>query len=112
MDASAIMQDDTRVENMRVLTDTTREFGGYDSPGYVVTPPEQTVSALPTADDLKRTGLANPAKTLKPPGTCLPWDERVKELPAITGDADMVKRVWQQTDGLANTFIWQCLLSF
>jgi uroporphyrinogen-III decarboxylase len=29
MDASAIMQDDTRVENVRAMTDATREFGVY-----------------------------------------------------------------------------------
>lgn len=29
MDASAIMQDDTRVENLRALTDFTREYGVY-----------------------------------------------------------------------------------
>jgi hypothetical protein len=112
LDAGAIMQDDTRVENMRALTEAGREFGAYDSPGYTVTPPDQTWSAQPTAEDLRRPGLANPAPTLKPPGTCLPWAEKVKELPPITGDAELVRRVWEQTDALGNVFIWQCLLSF
>jgi len=29
MDASAIMQDDTKVENIRAMTDFTREYGVY-----------------------------------------------------------------------------------
>src|SRR5215831_16683987 len=29
MDASAIMQDDTSIENLRVMTDTAREYGVY-----------------------------------------------------------------------------------
>ena len=29
MDASAIMQNDTKVENMKALTDFTREYGVY-----------------------------------------------------------------------------------
>ena len=29
MDASAIMQDDTSAENLRVLTEFTREYGAY-----------------------------------------------------------------------------------
>jgi hypothetical protein len=112
LDAGAIMQDDTRVENLRALTEAGREFGGYDSPGYQVTPPEQTLGPQPTAEDLQRPGLARPAFTRKPPGTCLPWDEKLRELPPITGDPDLIRRVWEQTDALGYTFIWQCLLSF
>jgi uroporphyrinogen-III decarboxylase len=29
MDASAIMQDDTKIENLRAMTDFTREYGVY-----------------------------------------------------------------------------------
>ena len=29
MDASAIMQDDTSIENVRAMTEATREFGVY-----------------------------------------------------------------------------------
>jgi uroporphyrinogen-III decarboxylase len=29
MDAAAIMQDDTEIENVRAMTDFTREYGGY-----------------------------------------------------------------------------------
>ena len=29
MDAGAIMQDDTKVENLRAMTDFTREYGVY-----------------------------------------------------------------------------------
>jgi uroporphyrinogen-III decarboxylase len=112
LDAGAIMQDDTRVENVRAMTEAGREFGAYDSPGYRVTPPEETRSAQPTPEDLQRPGLAHPAPTLKPPGTCLPWAEKVKELPPITGDPELIRRVWEQVDSLGNTFIWQCLLSF
>jgi hypothetical protein len=47
-----------------------------------------------------------------PPGACVPWEEKRKELPAISGDEALVKRVWEEIDGLAYTYIWQCLLSF
>ncbi len=46
------------------------------------------------------------------PGACLPWDRKLEELPPVTGDTVMMRRVWEQTDGLANMFIWQLLLSF
>ena len=46
------------------------------------------------------------------PGICLPWEDKVKELPQITGDASLVRRVWENVEALGNTYIWQLLLSF
>lgn len=46
------------------------------------------------------------------PGVCVPWEEKVKELPKIQGDAALVRKVWQDVDALAYTFIWHCLVSF
>jgi hypothetical protein len=46
------------------------------------------------------------------PGVCFPWEEKARELPEITGDPAMVRKVWEGIDGLANTYIWQLLLSF
>ena len=49
---------------------------------------------------------------VRPPGTCIPWQEKLKELPEIKGDAELVKRIWEDTDALGYVYIWQCLLSF
>jgi hypothetical protein len=46
------------------------------------------------------------------PGVCIPWEHKVKELPPITGDAELVRRVWEDNEALAYTFIWHCLVSF
>ncbi len=56
--------------------------------------------------------MADQKKTKRPPGACIPWEEKVKELPPITGDKELVKRVWQDVDALGYTYIWQILLSF
>lgn len=48
----------------------------------------------------------------RPPGTCIAWDEKRKELPPITGDEQLVKRVWEEVDGFGYMYIWQVLLSF
>ncbi len=48
----------------------------------------------------------------RPPGVCIPWQERLKELPEIRGDRELVKRVWEDVDALGYVYIWQCLLSF
>jgi len=46
------------------------------------------------------------------PGACIPWQEKMKELPEISGDKEIVKNVWEDIEALAYTYIWQCLLSF
>ncbi len=48
----------------------------------------------------------------RPPGTCFPWEEKVKDLPPIQGDGELVRRVWQDIDALGYMYIWQVLLSF
>ena len=46
------------------------------------------------------------------PGLCRSWDEKALEYPEITGDKELVRKVWNDIEGLANTYIWQLLLSF
>lgn len=46
------------------------------------------------------------------PGVCIPWEQKLKEMPEITGDPQLVQTVWQNIDGLAYTYIWHCLVSF
>jgi len=48
----------------------------------------------------------------RPPGVCVPWEEKKKELPPIVSDEQLVKRIWEENDGLAYVYIWQLLLSF
>ena len=98
MDASAIMQADTSIENLKALTDYTREYGGY-SGGHS----HRTHESHETYGSYETCGKA---------GVCIPWEEKLKELPPITGDADLARRVWEEVDSLGNTFIWQLLVSF
>ena len=135
MDAGAIMQDDTSIENLRALTDFTREHGVYSASSdrrLSQSAAARTANALRVednsrsgekdnlaqlrpchgADVSKLAGMANrPVPRIKP-GICRPWEEKVKELPPITGDQDLVRRVWENVEALGNTYIWQLLLSF
>jgi hypothetical protein len=112
MDASAIIQNDATIENMRVLTDFTREYGVYS--GAAAPLLEVNAQNSPAAGALFPPGygmeghLASKVKA----GQCIPWEEKRKELPSISGDEPLVKRVWEEVDGFGNMFIWQCLLSF
>jgi hypothetical protein len=48
----------------------------------------------------------------RPPGTCIPWDEKRKEISDISGDEKLVRRIWEENDGWGYMYIWQVLLSF
>ncbi len=113
MDAGAIMQDDTSIENMRVMTDVCREHGGYSAGSYS-TPTSIAPADLPSSVVSRKSvqGLSGRTPPLIRPGICLPWETKKSELPEITGDQDLMRRVWEQVDALGNMYIWQLLLSF
>ncbi len=105
MDASAIMQNDATIENLKAMTDATLEYGRYRSPSSPT--PAPPTAAQPTV------GL--PAWVTAPShqaGVCFPFDEKLKELPPICGDPAIVRRVWDENEALAYLYIWHVLLSF
>ena len=56
--------------------------------------------------------MSKKAKPKKKPGVCIPWEEKLKELPEISGDKELVQKLWEDIDALGYVYIWQCLLSF
>lgn len=112
MDASAIMQIDTKTENLKELTDFTREYGVYSSGCSHIVDGNNQISPSPDSVFEKNYGMSGRADPKIKPGTCIPWEEKVKELPNISGDEALVQRIWENIDALGNMFIWQCLLSF
>lgn len=105
MDASAILQNDAKPENLRAMTEFTREYGHYGGSPKAEWPPK-VFDGTPSTEPPK-SFKADPRA-----GVCISWEERQKELPEITGDADLLERVWREVDGLGYIFIWHCLLSF
>jgi hypothetical protein len=106
MDASAIMQDDTSVENIRAMTDFTREYGVYSSAA-----PSAEAPPIP-ATRCEPGEMPGLPKLKTRPGACIPWEDKRKEIPQISGDERLVQRIWEDIDALGYTYIWQCLLSF
>jgi uroporphyrinogen-III decarboxylase len=112
MDAGAIMQNDTSIENLRVMTNTTREHGTYPAGTYHAphsSPPCEHGQS--PADRQALQGMAESRPT-KQPGRCFPWEDRVKELPQISGSPELIRKIWEDIDAFGNTYIWQLLLSF
>jgi uroporphyrinogen-III decarboxylase len=109
MDAGAIMQNDTSIENLRAMTEATRRYGVYSG-----TPSAAPVAPAAPVEPLPETGFGMRGRSQPriKPGVCVPWEEKRREIPEILGDEALAQRVWDQIEGLGNTFIWQCLLSF
>jgi len=60
-----------------------------------------------------KANLRPPASRLTPiPGVCIPWEQKLKELPEISGDKELVQKVWEDIDALGYVYIWHCLVSF
>jgi len=107
------MQDDTSIENIRVMTEATREYGVY-SGGVVKVADDDELKVGPEEDTVFGSdyGMTAACGSKTPAGQCFPWAEKVKEISEIKGDREIAERIWNELDGLANTYIWQCLLSF
>jgi hypothetical protein len=56
--------------------------------------------------------MADKKEPKRKPGVCIPWEQKLKELPKISGDEQPVQKVWEDIDALGYVYIWHCLLSF
>ena len=112
LDASAIIQNDTSIENMRIMTDFVRDYGVYSSGSS--NPVETYPDIIPSSDSTfsNNYGMTRMVKRKMNAGVCIPWEEKLKEIPNISGDREIVKSIWEDIDSLGNMFIWQSLLSF
>ncbi len=112
MDAGAIMQNDTSIENMHAMTEACREFGAYGADDRAAPAAAPPADAPGSAARARPTGMADRPPPSIPPGICIPWERKARELPPITGDPDLVRDIWNEIEGLASTYIWQLLLAF
>lgn len=101
MDASAIMQNDAKVENVRAMTEFTREYGVYSSSPCAGPPPGPPAAPISAGTKLRVS-----------PAVCFPWERRVREIQSLPGDADLCRRIWDNGEALAYFYIWHMVLSF
>jgi len=108
LDASAIVQNDAKVENMKAMTDFVRDYGVY-SDGHSSAEAPCTKSDY---QDRHQSSMPTPASTARPRGTVVPWEKKRDQLHDVPGSVPLLQDVWQNVDGLAYAYIWQILLSF
>ena len=103
-DAGAIMQDDTSIENLQVMTETFREYGVYSQSAPA---PEPTPFTITERDPrLTQSGGGRLA------GSVEPWPAMKAQLPEIMGDEALVRSTWENFDAWAYAFLWHCVVSF
>lgn len=103
-DAGAIMQNDTSVENLRVMTDTFRDFGTYSR--STPAPELEPFSVEQHDPRLDPDGVGRPA------GFVEPWPQVRQSWPKIEGDEEIVRDTWQGIDSWAYSFLWHMVVSF
>jgi hypothetical protein len=111
LDASAIVQNDATVENVRAMTEAGREYGVY-SRGHAEDSTKEPPPAPKPEDAKVGAYLKEPPAGKKQRGVCVPWEEERANLREDIGDEEVVRNTWEGIDGLGNMFIWQMLLSF
>ncbi len=113
MDASAIIQNDAKIENVQAFTEATREYGIYDGPAWSGIDEFLSSRVSSHTTEAKREGERPSWLSCYPPaGVCLPWEEKRKEISEIKGDEFLVEQIWNMVESHGYTFIWQMLLSF
>jgi hypothetical protein len=101
MDASALITNDAKVENVQAMIEFTRQYGVYDS--GVSTKSIDEIVDVPRPEPTDQ--LAGSDQT-RPPGVVFPWDQKRKELPDYIEDEDLTSQVWQEVDGMGYGFCW------
>ncbi|MBM3289095.1 MAG: hypothetical protein FJY92_02995 [Candidatus Hydrogenedentes bacterium] len=110
MDASAIVQNDAAIANVQAMTEFTLEYGVY--PGGPSIDDLETPATRPRDDARVAAWEKEFVQAAPAPGICVPWNVKRKELGTLLGDEAIVKRVWDNIEGFAYTYIWHCLVSF
>ncbi|GAV22916.1 hypothetical protein [Carboxydothermus pertinax] len=41
-----------------------------------------------------------------PPGVCIPWEEKLKDLGEIKGDVNTIKKEWDKLEMFTYLYIW------
>lgn len=106
LDASAIIQNDAKPENVRAMSESAWEFGRYGKAADESLPPPLTAPVDFIPEPMPEVST----RTL--PGICIPWSAKRNELSQILGDEQLLQRVWNEVEGFAYAFVWHCLLSF
>ncbi|MCP4167204.1 MAG: hypothetical protein GY759_15140 [Chloroflexi bacterium] len=101
MDASALIMDDAKIENVEAMIDFTLDYGVYSQSG----PTFADLDEIKQVDRPEPKGIPIPEQK-RDPGVVVPWEEKKADLPPIQGDEQIARDTWELVDGLGYGFLW------
>ncbi len=96
LDATSLMMNDVKPENLVAAVRYTLDHGGYS----------QSTPASPIGPC---TG-SNPAPGKRPPNTVRSWEEESSSYRRLAGDVDLVRQRWQGVDAALYGYLWTSVL--
>ncbi len=100
MDASALIMDDAKTENVKEMIDFTLNYSGYSKTPKVKDLNELKNVSRPLA------GQYSFQQFKRPPGTCIPWSEKRNDFTKFIEDENIVRRMWEKIDSQGYSFCW------
>ncbi len=108
MDSSAIMQNDTKIENFSALCEACREYGVYSSSHST-----EVVAPLKNRDLNVVSGMSALQKEIEDASYITTWQDYKDALSKpILGDETLCEKIWCDIEKMGTNFIWQMLLCF
>ena len=104
LDTTALMMQDINIDNVRIAIDYTHEHGVYSRSSATVRNTQET----PASREICRPEPLLPGK--RPPGVCIPWEEESRSYKQLSGDTELVRHCWKETDFRAYNYIWTTFL--
>ncbi|MBN1837961.1 MAG: hypothetical protein JW820_19035, partial [Spirochaetales bacterium] len=101
MDAAALLLNDAKIENVKAMIDFTLDYGTYSRTGASTAQPARVKQPDPV-----RRGRLTRGRQTRPPGVCIPWDEKKKELPTFAAPEDLARKTWEEVDAMGYAFCW------
>jgi hypothetical protein len=101
MDASALIMNDARIENVKAVIQCTREYGVYENTDF-----ENLL--LENIKDVQRPapGENKFVQHERKPGTCVPWNIKRKEFAQDIADENLVRQTWENIDAQGYAYLW------
>lgn len=101
MDASALIMNDAKIENIEAMIEFTRDYGVYES--GVST---KSIDEITDIEHPEPTSKINFTDHKRPPGVVFQWEEKRKEFPDYIEDEGLTREIWQSVDGMGWGFCW------
>jgi hypothetical protein len=106
MDAGALLLSDAQIENVKAMIDFTLDYGTYSRSGSHSEAGAAKANPAPAGAIASGISHVPRGSQRRPPGVCIPWEQKRKELPSISEREELAQRTWEEIDAQGYIFCW------